>query len=220
MNKKTGLILLATLLWFSCTPSFAKENVIHSKKELKAAISHLREYRDELNLTGYSINENINGLTISADKWTPEKEEKIKQLLGIENIEFITDYGVADEGGIKVRLMPKTSDDAIYFFNSPVVDNTVLVPVRGLFESLGYQIFWNNEEKKVTAVNDNNKLIFTLSEKEVLFINTSSNETTILSIDIAPMIENNSIYIPVDFISEVSDYSVTKLERSSTTLIE
>lgn len=106
------------------------------------------------------------------------------------------------------------------FFNSPVVDDTVLVPVRGLFESLGYQIFWNNEEKKVTAVNDNNKLIFTLDEKEILFINTSSNETTILSVDIAPMIKNNSVYIPVDFISEVSDYSVTKLERSSTTLIE
>lgn len=212
MNKKIGLILFAIIMCFSCVSVFAKED-IYSKKELESAILYLREHRDELNLTGFSIKEDINGLELMTERWTPEKEEKFKQLLEIENIDFVTDYGVVSDG-ITVRLMLKTADMGIYFRNCPTVDDVVLVPVRDLLEPLGYVIFWNDEEKTVVANNGSRKLIFTLSSDEVLDVLMSETDKALtIPIEVSPIIKNGKVYIPVNFISEISDYSVLPIDE-------
>lgn len=220
MKNFFGFALLIMIICFSSVLSFANSETTYSEEELKTAISYLKEHRDELNITGYSINNNINGLEIMAEKWTSEKEEQFKKLLNINNIEFITDYDSINENdGIVVRLIIKNTDNAIYFRHSPMVDSRVLVSVRGIFELFGYNVMWNNEEKKVIAISDSNKIIFTINDNKVSFIN-SSGESNIINVDVPPTIINNSLYIPVKFISEISEYSVSWNEDIQMIIIE
>lgn len=220
MKLKFGCIFLVLTICFSSVFAFAKDEIIYSEKELKAAITYLKEHRDELNITGYSIDENRNGLEVMAEKWTAEKQEQLKQLLGIENIDFVTDYGSVNENdGIVVRLMMKTADNAVYFRHSPERNSRVLVPVRGILEPLGYHVVWDNEEKKVTAISDSNKIILTIDEDKALF-QSLTDETSIVNIDAPPVIINHSVYIPVRFISQISDYSVSWHENARMVIVE
>ncbi len=220
MKKKIAIIIFVVSVCFSNVLSYANE-VIYTEEELNEAITYLRAHRDELNLTGFSIDESINGIRILAEKWTPEKEEKFKQLLDIENIEFITDYGcVADNNNpIMVRLMPKSADNAIRLWDLPIVENRVLVPIRGFLEPLGYDISWDGEKKEVTAISENNAIVFTVGEKKIKIVDETGGVKNI-DIDVSPMIKNESVYVPVRFISEVSDYTVSWSESSNFVIVE
>ena len=68
-NKiKLSIFSLIIVLTFSNTSLANVKN--YTKEELNNAISYLREHRDELNITGYSILKDNSGLKVMEDKWT------------------------------------------------------------------------------------------------------------------------------------------------------
>ena len=48
-----------------------------------------------------------------------------------------------------------------------IVENRTLIPVRGLFDEMGYSIDWNNDTKVVTLQKDGKTIKLTIGERQV-----------------------------------------------------
>ena len=92
----------------------------------------------------------------------------------------------------------------LFFPNQPPVirDGRTLVPVRGVFEHLGYRVDWNPDTKTVTLKDDENRIViregeyaFTVNEKAYAF-------------DVPAQIINDRIMIPFRLILESVGYLV------------
>lgn len=83
----------------------------YSLSNLKDAFMYLRENRETIGLTGYSINVMNNNLEIYVPEWSDEKEEEITNAINIDNINFIEDYGVVDETDEMIRIDGDIEED-------------------------------------------------------------------------------------------------------------
>ncbi|NDO46328.1 hypothetical protein [Clostridium sp. MD294] len=72
------------------------EAKVYSSEELNIAFEILRENRESLDITAYSIDTINNGLKVMAKQWTDEKKKNIMEITNIKNIQYITDLGSRD----------------------------------------------------------------------------------------------------------------------------
>lgn len=72
------------------------EAKVYSLEELNTAFEILRENRESLDITAYSIDTVNNGLRVMAKQWTDEKKKNIMKITNIKNIQYITDLGSRD----------------------------------------------------------------------------------------------------------------------------
>ncbi|WEG16675.1 stalk domain-containing protein [Alkalihalophilus pseudofirmus] len=79
----------------------------------------------------------------------------------------------------------------------PVVENgRVLVPMRGIFESLGANVAYNNTTKKITATRGTQTVELTLGSRQA-FINGQSHQ-----LDVAAKAVNGRTIVPLRFVGE------------------
>ena len=90
----------------------------------------------------------------------------------------------------------------------------VLVPLRGIFESLGADVFWNEHTKTVKANDAENKVRLTIGSN-VAQIN--GNEVTL---DVPPEIIDSRTMVPVRFVSEALDKEVLWDDGTKTVIIK
>ena len=69
-----------------------EEAKIYSLEELNTAFETLRENRENLDITAYSIDTINNGLKVMAKQWTDEKKKNIMEITNVKNIQYITIY--------------------------------------------------------------------------------------------------------------------------------
>ncbi|MCM3489828.1 stalk domain-containing protein [Alkalihalophilus marmarensis] len=80
---------------------------------------------------------------------------------------------------------------------APVVENgRVLVPMRGIFESLGANVAYNNTTKKITATRGTQTVELTLGSRQA-FINGQSHQ-----LDVAAKAVNGRTIVPLRFVGE------------------
>ena len=70
-----------------------EEAKVYSLEELNTAFEILRENRENLDITAYSIDTINNGLKVMAKQWTDEKKKNIMEITNVKNIQYITDLG-------------------------------------------------------------------------------------------------------------------------------
>lgn len=86
---------------------------------------------------------------------------------------------------------------ALRLSSAPVVtDGRVMVPFRGIAESLGADVDWNLAAKKITMTKGTSKVEVTVGSK------TATINGTATQLDVAPYVKNNATLVPVRFISE------------------
>lgn len=86
---------------------------------------------------------------------------------------------------------------------SPFIDNDrTLVPIRVISENLGYNVDWNNQDRKVIVKNNDKSIELVIGDKNV---NVNGNKSTI---DVAPMIKDERTFVPLRFIAENFDNNV------------
>ena len=106
-------------------------------------------------------------------------------------------------GEIKVVV----NGEEIYFDQPPVVQNgRTLVPIRGVFEALGYTVSWNGENQQITIANHYEVLRCWLGDdhyekREGCFAEEGR-------FDVAPQAMNGRTLVPVRAISEAFDCDV------------
>ncbi|MEW9673288.1 stalk domain-containing protein [Ammoniphilus sp. 3BR4] len=80
---------------------------------------------------------------------------------------------------------------------SPVIERDfTLVPLRGIFESLGASLSWDDKAKKITVTKDSIRIIMTVGSDTAL-INGMP-----VTLDVSPKIMNGRTMIPLRFVSE------------------
>lgn len=78
----------------------------------------------------------------------------------------------------------------------PIIDGRVLVPFRGIGETLGIRVNWLADKRQVEAIDPNKKVLFTIGQKKVQVNNES------IDLNPAPTIFMNRTVIPLRFFAE------------------
>lgn len=87
---------------------------------------------------------------------------------------------------------------------APVVENgSTLVPLRIISENMGASVVWNGEDRSVTIEKDGTNIYLVLDQKTVN-VNDEAKELAV-----APKIINGSTMVPIRFVSENLDCSVS-----------
>jgi sugar lactone lactonase YvrE len=96
------------------------------------------------------------------------------------------------------------------------VNNRIMVPVRAIVESLGYEIAISGNEKLVLT-RENTTIEFAIGSKEAK--QTVDGVVTVTHMDTAPYIEDGRTYVPVRFISEQLNKEVDWLSSYQAVII-
>ena len=105
-------------------------------------------------------------------------------------------------------------DKAVSFAEAPFIENDrVLVPMRGILESLGYSVAWQEESKTVLAEKDEIQISLHPDEK------TATVNGKAVSIDAPAKIRNGRTFVPLRFLAEYSGAEVTWNQSTSSVSI-
>ncbi|WP_058304451.1 copper amine oxidase N-terminal domain-containing protein [Gorillibacterium timonense] len=100
-------------------------------------------------------------------------------------------------------------------FDTParLVNGSVLVPMRSIFEKLKATVNWDNANQRVTATKDFTNIQLTIGSKTAHVNNKS------VSLSTAPQLLNGSTMVPLRFISEAMDADVKWNSSANTVTI-
>ncbi len=87
-----------------------------------------------------------------------------------------------------------------------IKNDRAFVPLRTIFEALGYQVSWNDAEKTVTARRDDQTLLLTIGSD--VLTKKSDSSTRFYALDAAPYIWQERTLVPLRAIAESSGASV------------
>ncbi len=105
---------------------------------------------------------------------------------------------------VLANTIPVYFEDApLELSQNPVVKNgTTLVPFRGIFEALGYNVSFDSNSNTIKGYNDENEITLKIGSK------TANVNGSNKSLSIAPQIVNSTTMVPLRFVSEAAGYSV------------
>ena len=88
-----------------------------------------------------------------------------------------------------------------------IVDDITLVPVRGVFESMGADVRWNEDERKVTVVSDNgvDRAVLIIDDyimNTFHFTSLFTPNKKEVELEVPPQIMNDRTMVPLRAISE------------------
>ncbi len=119
---------------------------------------------------------------------------------------------LAKEDEIKVYLHGKLIK---FEDQQPVIRNgTTLVPFYAIFESLGYMVEWNGEERKAIGRKEGAEIELTVGS---LIAKVNGREA---ELSVPPQIINSRTMIPLRFVSENSGYTVSYSQTPGMRIIE
>ncbi len=103
-------------------------------------------------------------------------------------------------GGINVYL----DDNLISFPDAQpkIINDRTMVPVRGLFEEMGFKIEWNDYSRIATLRGDD--VVISAGEDLFMANRTSNLEKINISMETMPVISEGRLYLPLRTISEVT----------------
>ncbi len=95
------------------------------------------------------------------------------------------------------------NSEPISLSQNPVVkDGATLVPFRGIFEALGYNVSYDSSTNTITGYNSNKKISFQIGSKTAYVNGTKKALPT------APQSLNGATMVPLRFVSEAAGHSV------------
>ena len=90
--------------------------------------------------------------------------------------------------------------EALSFDVEPVIiDSRVMVPVRKIFESLGFSVDWDSETSTVKALRDDRAIVITIDENYLFVITDNLNP---YELDVPAMLIDSRTLVPLRAVSE------------------
>lgn len=127
--------------------------------------------------------------------------KKIKSLVVfvLMAVTFIFSSAAYGEENINVYI----NNNEISFEQQPVIKNNyTLVPMRTIFTTLGYNVYWDDSEKTVVAIGENNTIQLWI-DSTIAFVDGQQ-----IFLDSPATIENGYTLVPLRFIAESSGCEV------------
>lgn|GEM_PF-1486992 len=105
----------------------------------------------------------------------------------------------------------------LYFDIPPVViEGRTLVPMRTIFEKLGYTVDWNEYKQRIIAKNGSSSIQLDIGDTLAIL----NDYDSAVSLDVPAQIINGRTMVPLRFVAEAAYYDVLWDERSNTVYIE
>lgn len=103
-----------------------------------------------------------------------------------------------------------TIDGKLIQFTVPptIINGKTLVPFRTIFESLGAEVDWDNEEKIALGAKDGVGIALQIGNKTAIIF-TDTGEAYELTLEVAPAIINNTTMVPARVVAETLGSTVT-----------
>ena len=92
-----------------------------------------------------------------------------------------------------------------------IIEGRTMVPMRAIFEALGYEVLWNEENQRIFAHSVAANLIvgLTIGSNKITTGDIYPSESPVTTlIDVPPQIIDGRTFVPVRAISEVSGYDI------------
>ncbi|MEA5085362.1 MAG: stalk domain-containing protein [Lachnospiraceae bacterium] len=136
---------------------------------------------------------------------------KFMKFLAVALLSFLFCVPVfAQQGDISVYL----NNSQMTFDTQPqIINNTTMVPLRAIFESMDYDVYWDDDTKTVTGINNENIIQLTINNSTAY-----KNGESIL-LQTPPQINNGTTLVPLRFIAESASATVNWDETTSTVYI-
>ncbi|WP_240416493.1 stalk domain-containing protein [Paenibacillus periandrae] len=96
-----------------------------------------------------------------------------------------------------------------------IADGSTMVPMRGIFERLGFEVNWNNQEQIIHAVRDGQEINLQIGRTTAQL-----NKTTTVNLPVAPFLQNDLTLVPLRFVSEAAGSLVGWEELTRTITID
>lgn len=118
------------------------------------------------------------------------------------------------QNDIKVVL----NGQELSFDQPPIMkDDRTLVPLRAIFEAMGYTVTWNESTQTAAAVNGSNKITVQVGSSVISY--TTDGKSGTYTCDVEPQIVSDRILVPVRAIAESAGCSVSWVENTQTVII-
>lgn len=99
-------------------------------------------------------------------------------------------------------------NDQIQNSLAPIIEQgRVLVPIRVVSEALGAKVEWDKKDNKVTVRKWAESVILTIG-KNTASVDGKHDKSGVISLDVAAKLENNRVFVPLRFLSELYGYRV------------
>jgi len=187
----------------------------------------------ELNLSGWDTR-NVRSMSamfrdtsllarLDISGWNLENLSHTEQMFVRSSFDFDILEGKLPDTAIRVRI----NGERILFDVDPIIyDNRTLVPMRAIFEALGFEVEWDNYTRMAKGTrfgaprwdlpyDSNGRLVVEIPiDSNVAYINGEPIE-----LDVPAMLHNERTMIPVRFIAEASGANVEWDDETRTVMI-
>ena len=83
-----------------------------------------------------------------------------------------------------------------------IVNDRTMLPMRSIFERLGAQVTWLEEDRIIVATKDKSLIVMQIDNTKMSVQNILSDEVTEILLDSLPFIQNDSTMVPVRAVAE------------------
>lgn len=200
-------------------------NIVSTNSKINLMFINPDDSSQKLNikLNANSTIYNINKTTVDFPKFTSSNTLSAKEY--VKRNQSLKNSSVGEAFGVESKHISLTIDENIAYKNdsmkfldsAPYIENdSTLVPVRFVGESLGSKIDWVSSTKSIICTDpDTNKTIKMQIGNKIAYVNGKPVEMSV-----APVINNDSTMIPVRFVSEQFGAEVQWIEETRTILID
>ncbi|MCH5211381.1 MAG: hypothetical protein J1G06_00025 [Oscillospiraceae bacterium] len=128
---------------------------------------------------------------------------KIKAVSCILAFSILSSYTAFADADITVQL----DGSLIEFDQTPIIlDGRTMVPIRAIFEAIGYDVDWDQNTQTASAVNEENYIIVTENSSEIKYKLNGIEDVYIC--DVPAQIVSERMLVPVRAISESAGLTV------------
>ena len=133
-------------------------------------------------------------------------------MLFIQSV-FVNNAVFADTSQREIKVL--LNDKNIDFDVLPqIIDGRTLVPLRAIFEALGYNVKWYGSEERIEATSNDNTIILYIGDKNIKF------NKSIIATDVPPQIIDGRTLVPIRVIAECSGCIVDWDDVNSAVIIK
>ena len=120
----------------------------------------------------------------------------------------------------QVDIVVTLNGTPLQFDVSPqLVNNRTMLPMRAIFEALGAEVTWLEEDRIIFATKGNSMIVMKIGDSNMSVQRAGEDGNTIVTLDAPPYIENNRTLVPVRAIAEVMDAKVDWISETRTVVI-
>lgn len=144
-------------------------------------------------------------------------ERQVEQfVLYLQNLKILPREGAVGSGEIKVEIDGKPLEFEVAPQN---VNGRILVPMRAIFEALGFEVEWHEETQTIIAQKYPHAHILRMQvNNNIMYIGEATMRPVVL--DVTPQIVNGRTLVPIRAIAEATGATVEWDEKTQTVKIE